>query len=381
MNPAEEVISLTDSIHTYLSQLDHKLNDCMKPSITAFPFDIEHWDEVERVQDSLVEEYIPEVTQFLDQAYASLTELDTCLSHSDQQACLTYHRSLVQPYFLQTQFVRRAFDRPLGYAGDYVTNEMLFENKRDGASPLARILSHYALNTGPARAHRGRMQWAHHHLWQHMHSNTRRPVRILSFACGPERILREFVAQGGTCEITLCDHDGRALEYCRREFKKIMRKTGSEIPVHYVELSAYALLKDPAAIELIRQPVQEGQYDVILVLGLLDYLQAQAFTKFLDILATLLKPGGDILLTNVNRNNPWRSFMEYIGEWRVISRDKDEFRDLVIGNPPLFSTTELIPDASGINLYFAGRSSATSQSTHHMNGDAISLLTSRGAAQ
>jgi ubiquinone/menaquinone biosynthesis C-methylase UbiE len=100
---------------------------------------------------------------------------------------------------------------------------MLFENKRDGASPLARILSHYALNTGPARAHRGRMQWAHHHLWQHMHSNTRRPVRILSFACGPERILREFVAQGGNCEITLCDHDGRALEYCRREFKKIMR--------------------------------------------------------------------------------------------------------------------------------------------------------------
>jgi hypothetical protein len=61
----------------------------MKPSITAFPFDTEHWDEVERVQNRLVEEYIPEVTQFLDQAYASLTELDTCLSHSDQQACLT----------------------------------------------------------------------------------------------------------------------------------------------------------------------------------------------------------------------------------------------------------------------------------------------------
>ena len=378
MNSAEEVISLTDSIHTYLSQLDHKLNKCMKSAITAFPFDTERWDEVGHVQDRLVEEYIPEVTQLLDQAYASLTELDACLSQHDRQACLTYHRSLVQPFFLQTQFVRRAFDRPLGYAGDYVTNEMLFENKSDGASPLARILSHYALNTGPARAHRARMQWTHHHLRQRISGNARKPVRILSFACGPEHILRQFVAQGADCEITLCDHDGRALEYCRREFKKIMRKTGTEIPIHYVELSAYALLKDPAAIELLRQPVPEGQYDVILVLGLLDYLQAQAFTRFLDILATLLKPGGDILLTNVNRNNPWSSFMEYIGEWRVISRDRDELRDLVIGNPPRFSTTELIPDESGTNLYFAGRSCATSQPAYHMNGDALPLLTGRG---
>ena len=380
MNAAKEVISLTDSIHSYLNQLDRKLNASMKPSITAFPFDTERWSEVERIQDSLVQEYIPEVTQFLDQAYASLTELDTCLSHHDQQACLSYHRTLVQPFFLQTQFTRRAFDRPLGYAGDYVTNEMLFENKSDGASPLARILSHYALNNGPARAHRGRMQWANHHLWQRVHDNAGRPIRILSFACGPEHILREFVAQGGNCEITLCDHDGRALEYCRREFKKIMRKTGTEIPIHYVELSAYALLKNPAAIDLLRQPVGEGHYDAILVLGLLDYLQDQAFTKFLDALATLLKPGGDILLTNVNRNNPWRSFMEYIGEWRVISRDRDEFRDLVIGNPPRFSITELITDESGTNLYFAGRSSAISQSNPHMNGNTMPILTG-GAVQ
>src|SRR6185312_968909 len=146
MNAPKEVISLTDSIYAYLSQLDRKLNDLMMPSITAFPFDAEEWTEVERKKDRLVQEYIPEVTQFLDSAYASLTELDGCLSHSDAQACLTYHRSLVQPFFLQTQFVRRAFDRPLGYAGDYVTNEMLFENKSEGISPLAKILSHYTLN-------------------------------------------------------------------------------------------------------------------------------------------------------------------------------------------------------------------------------------------
>lgn len=37
MNAPKEVISLTDSIYTYLSQLDRKLNDFMMPSITAFP--------------------------------------------------------------------------------------------------------------------------------------------------------------------------------------------------------------------------------------------------------------------------------------------------------------------------------------------------------
>ncbi|HEY6411308.1 MAG TPA: class I SAM-dependent methyltransferase [Ktedonobacteraceae bacterium] len=355
MSAAEDVVRLTDSIHAFLAKLDCTLQARWKQSFISFPAGTDLMTSIEQEQDELVQQYLLEVTQFLDDSYALLTELDTCLSPRERQACLLYHRSLLLPFFLQSQFVRRALDKPLGYAGDYGVNEMLFDNKENGLSPLAKLLSHYALNTGPAKAHRNRMPWAHAHLWQKMRDTAEKSMRVLSFACGPERILREFSLQGGTCEITLCDADNRALEYCRRDFNKIARKTGASVPIHPVELSATRLLKDPTSVEALQQPTNGEGYDMILVLGLLDYLPAPAVTNLIDILTTLLKPGGDILLTNVHSRNPWRSFMEYIGEWRVIAREEREFSDLALGNPSRLRLLELITDESGTNLYFAGR--------------------------
>ena len=355
MSAVEDVIRLTDSIHAFLAKLDCTLQARWKQSFVSFPTDTDLLLSIEQEQDELVQQYLLEVTQFLDDSYALLTELDTGLSSRERQTCLFYHRSLLLPFFLQSQFVRRALDKPLGYAGDYGVNEMLFENKEHGISPLSKLLSHYALNTGPARAHRNRLPWAHDHLWQKMRDTAEKPMHVLSFACGPERILREFLLQGGTCEITLCDADNRALEYCRRDFNKIARRTGINVPIHPVELSATRLLKDPTTVEVLQQPTNGKGYDMILVLGLLDYLPAAAATNLIDILTGLLKPGADILLTNVHSRNPWRSFMEYIGEWCVIAREECEFRELALGKPSRFRQLELITDESGTNLYFAGR--------------------------
>ncbi len=374
MSATKDAIRLTDSIYDFLTQLDLELHTQVKPLLASFPFDPERWMDIEQRQNELLQRYIPVVTQFLDKAYASLTEVDGSLAQHDRQACIAYHRMLVQPFFLQSQFVRRALDKPLGYAGDYVVNEMLFANKVEGSSLLARLLTYYALNNGPAKAHRGRMPWAHDHIRRQVCNAGKRPIQILSFACGPEHVLREFAAQGGVCEITLCDHDSRALEYCRREFKKIAHKTGTNLPIHYVELSATTLLKDPTAVSFLQQPIVEGSYDVILVLGLLDYLPEQAVTNFMDILVTLLRPGGVMLLTNVHRSNLWRSFMEYVGEWRLLYRDEVEFHNLMIGAPERFKTTTMITDDTGVNLYFAGHTQAVDAPTLHALANSVPML-------
>jgi extracellular factor (EF) 3-hydroxypalmitic acid methyl ester biosynthesis protein len=359
MNPTAEVVVLTDSLSAYLSELECSFYEHMKLPFTTVPFDQEHWLKVEQRQNALVDQYIPQVTQVLDDTYGSLTELIPNLSQQEALGCRAYHRARIEPFFFQVPFVRRVFDRPLGYMGDYVVNEMLFENKDSGLSPFARLLSHYALNTGPARAHRGRLPWIHGHLRRHVSNHTDQLLKVCSFSCGPEHILRQFVAEGGRCEITLCDHDTRALEYCRRQFQKILRKTGTDLPLHSIELSASDVLNHPVATNRLHQTVGENGYDIILVPGLLDYLKAPALSKFLDCLATLLRLDGEILLTNVNVNNPWRSFMEYIGDWYVIARSKDELSDLVQGNPARFSTIELLTDETGTNLYYAGRKVAS----------------------
>ena len=109
MSATEDAFRLTESIYDFLTRLDLELHAQVKPLLATFPFDPERWTSIEQRQDELLQQYIPVVTHFLDETYASLTELDGSLSQHDRQACIAYHRMLVQPFFLQSQFVRRAY--------------------------------------------------------------------------------------------------------------------------------------------------------------------------------------------------------------------------------------------------------------------------------
>jgi hypothetical protein len=214
--PTLDSLRLTDTINTYLRRVDQRGKTAVKLLTTSSGRDLSA--QIATVGAEF-EQNRSELTEFLDTAYAQLADLDRALTQEEHRSCVAYHRALVQPFFLQTRFVRRSVDKPLGYPGDYGLVEILFDNKSDGDSPLSRLLSSYALNCGPARAHRSRMSWVHGYLHDRTQRTPERQLHVLSFACGPERILREFVA--GTCAITLCDFDSRALSYCQHKFKQL----------------------------------------------------------------------------------------------------------------------------------------------------------------
>jgi extracellular factor (EF) 3-hydroxypalmitic acid methyl ester biosynthesis protein len=373
-SPTLDSLWLTDKIYTYLHRLDQRGKMAVKLLTTSSSAGRDLSAQIATAAAEF-EQHSSKLTEFLDTAYAQLADLDRALTQEERRSCVAYHRALVQPFFLQTRFVRRSVDKPLGYPGDYGLVEILFDNKSDGDSPLSRLLSSYALNCGPARAHRSRMSWVHGYLHDRTQRTPERQLHVLSFACGPERILREFVAIGGTCAITLCDFDCRALSYCQREFKKLARRNGIPVPIHTVELSAHNLIKDPASSAPLRAAARKGGYDVILVLGLLDYLPDNAVTKFLDALVTLLQPDGDILLSNVHTLNPWRAFMEYVGDWVVIHREEREFEALAIGKPPRLRMVEAKTDETGTNLFFVGRRDMSPHdATNHAAGTCSSVL-------
>jgi len=182
-----------------------------------------------------------------------------------------------------------------------------------------------------------------------------RPLRVLSFGCGPEPVLREFLAQGGQATLTLCDSEPRALERCRLHFRRLERQLGTQLDIDYVRISAQCLIIDGAAAASLRLSAGTEGYDAILVLGLLDYLQEEIILNLLDILVAMLRSGGELFVTTMHRANRWRALMEYVGNWRLLHRDEDELRDLVVGHPQRLEPVELITDVTGANLYFVGR--------------------------
>jgi hypothetical protein len=90
------------------------------------------------------------------------------------------------------------------------------------------------------------------------------------------------------------------------------------------------------------------------MLGLLDYLTVRQAARLLDRLTLLLRPGGRLLLTNVSDLNPWRSFMEWIGDWTVYGRSQGDFLPLAVGTPARVTPSELTSDPTGTNVFFVG---------------------------
>ncbi len=356
MSSVAGFIALSEQIHDRLLALDGELLHGLPDRLARYPRDPEQRRAIQAEQAEALRRHLPIVTAWLDATYARLTALDAGFSEVEREAALEHHRARVQPFFLQCPFIRRAADKPLGYPGDYMTVEMIFNEQDEGVSTFARLLSHYALHCGPARAHRARPPWLLRHLRQH-ERELGRPLRVLSFACGPEHTLREYAATGASGHFTLCDFDAGPLEYCRRQFQVLGRRAGPGLPppptVDYVQVSTYQLLRQKELLDQLRHP--EG-HDVLVVAGLLDYLKANVAGRFLDILAPLVGHGGRVLLTNLHHPNPWRAFMEYVGDWRVLHRSQEEFQALCEGGPERrLATMELGCDETGTNVFWAGR--------------------------
>ena len=131
--------------------------------------------------------------------------------------------------------------------------------------------------------------------------------------------------------------------------------TGTPPQLRIVQLSTYQLLRHRDAPNQLRNP--DGPMDIIIAAGILDYLKDNVIARFLEAMLTQLAPGGLLLLTNLHQENPWRSFMEYVCDWYVIHRTREQFQGLCEGPPSRgMKTVETVVDASsGTNIFWAGQ--------------------------
>ncbi|MDP2312765.1 MAG: class I SAM-dependent methyltransferase [Pseudomonadota bacterium] len=193
---------------------------------------------------------------------------------------------------------------------------------------------------GPCRAHRQRRPWALEHLHA-ARAACGRPLRVLSYACGPEHTLRTWTTTAPDTTVHLYDTEPRALQWCDDRF----RDQGTGVHTHTLNPNE---LVDGSADVSAAAPA-----DVALVLGLFDYLTPEAIGALVDRLVGVLAPGGRLLCTNGHVTNPWRVFMEYLGAWQVQHRGLDELAAMVVRGRSDLQVIDARLDDSGTNAYVA----------------------------
>lgn len=262
------------------------------------------------------------------------------------------HRVYVQrdlhPLMLRSPFLHRSYVKPLGYAGDYEMVNMMVRNPNEGPSTYFKIINNLFLSVGPAEAHRNRitilLEYLNRNIDQALAKG--KTVKILNLGCGPAVEIQQLLEQRnvpGTVELTLIDFSQETLDYT---YEKITRKLAihnSGMRLNVVHRSVDQILRQSARI----QETDRDTYDFIYCAGLFDYFSQKACSRVLKLFHALVKPGGEVLSTNVHKDNPAQAVMEYLAEWHLVYRNEKDMQDLI----PKDWEQKVFCDATGVNVF------------------------------
>lgn len=332
--------------------------------IRSFLTELNHWlehvDTEEEVgpraqaADSRPHDYFQDIANSvlptLAEMFAEFEEAAARVGDDERVAHVRYVQRDLHPLLLRAPFVHRAFYKPLGYAGDYEMVNMMLRDPREGPTTYSRIINTLHLKTGPALAHRNRIDvleaWLNGHI--EAASAAGRTLRILNVGCGPcielQRVIRGN-PEVERCHIELVDFNSETLAYAEERLSEAMTESGNRPEIEFTHESVHNLLRTASKPE---RSSTRSAYDLVYCAGLFDYLSDKVCARLLGLFYQWVSPGGQVLATNVHPSNTALYLMEHILEWYLIYRDETHFERIV---PDREWIRRVFVDSTGINVF------------------------------
>jgi extracellular factor (EF) 3-hydroxypalmitic acid methyl ester biosynthesis protein len=247
------------------------------------------------------------------------------------------------PYFTRSRLVDRAFTKPRGYAGDFATIDMLYEDSAEGDGRLGPLIDRWARWVPAAQAVKNRRPLLAEAIreaaagWRESGG-----MPVTSLGAGPARELFDVVTRPARVRLlaTCIDIDRQALAHT------------SAIAHQLGVAHEFVFAKD----NVVRLAQGRGQtvldpQALIYSVGLTDYLDDGVVLQLINWVYDQLLPGGTLILGNVLPSNPDKAYMDHILEWRLIHRDADELCDLFARSRFCSTPIVLQAEPAGVNLF------------------------------
>jgi extracellular factor (EF) 3-hydroxypalmitic acid methyl ester biosynthesis protein len=249
-------------------------------------------------------------------------------------------------------FAHRAYNKPLGYAGDYGLMVMLYEYQDIGDTLFEKFHHRAACNQPSAIANKNRVELLAQ-IMQLAYSQKNSPYfQVTSLACGPGRefhiLLEDTVFQPDSkVKFILVDQEAQALEYASSDLRRLaQKKCDLDLTVLQEDVVLGTIKKKPFTKEFVNS-------DLIISAGLFDYLSNRVAAKLVETLLNFLAPDGELIIGNVSDKNPDRFSMDYFMEWNLILRSPEQLLQLVpepIRKDPGYKC-EVTSESLGLNLF------------------------------
>lgn len=257
----------------------------------------------------------------------------SCLDDRDVLlATKDFTEAVVTPLLIRAPFVRRAYEKPLGYPGDFQMMQFCYSNEYEGDSAFGRALHKFYADDYPlSQGVRARkdlivelMITEHARVLEA--DKEAANFRVVSLGCGPAREVSDFIARQrdwpGQVVWTLIDQEEAALSVAYQASKREIGRHRSNAHLNLLNLSFVQLLSEGLPL----QPA--GTQDFIFSVGLFDYLRESRAKSLLRGLFDLLAPGGLMAIGNAKAPNSFFWAAEFVANWTLLYRTESEMNEL-----------------------------------------------------
>ena len=225
---------------------------------------------------------------------------ETLDPHSEQQFKQQFQAQIL-PITMDSDFCRYFYDKPRGYAGDFLAMEKIWLGRSQsdryrylGKNRLGQLVNAYTLDMSNCAANEYRVYYLKNRILSKPYK------RIASIGCGSAieiELAAKEVSLGA--EVHLFDQDNGALETAAAK----LRNLGCT-PILY-----------PGNIVRTLYKLDADKFDLIYSSGMFDYFQDASAKKLIQKIWDLVLPDGTLIVTNANGLNPTKFWMEYVTEW------------------------------------------------------------------
>ncbi len=222
---------------------------------------------------------------------------------------------------------RRAYEKPLGYPGDYRVMDYVYDWAREGDTPYAQFVHRLALE--PMECVKTRLKKQEEIILSEIErAGKKEPFRITNMACGTAQEIRNLLDQKAfksPVDMTLVDQEKNTLAYAYERTYPAVQDLKGLVTLKYWNASFKQLLRPNELLADL-----QGQ-DLIYSLGLFDYLKEKRGQRLIGGLFNKLAPGGLLVIANLKEGAVSKWTSEFMSDWSMIYRTPEEMRTLADG--------------------------------------------------
>jgi len=271
-------------------------------------------DELVAYLDQIETLPMSEFYEGFQRGLASINELSIQTSDNRSTVMAEFFKTTAQ-YFDLSAVVNRGRNKPRGYAGDYLTIDLIYQQSVAPTNAGGKWDELFHRFDAP-QAVRNRKAYfidTIHKLAEEKPGN----IAILNLASGPCRDVAECLeslnGDAGSIEFHCIDIDREAIKY------------GQKLVEPYA---------DQAKITFERQNILRfkaaRKYDLVWSGGLFDYLEDDTAVDVIKRMWDCTNEGGKMIVGNFHPSNTSRNYMEWCGQWFLIHRSDEELSNLFL---------------------------------------------------